>query len=115
MKLTKAFTIFFAAVLLAGFLQTAQARGNGKHAEGPVIYVAGQNLFYDSIVLTMLPQKGPFQQLHITEDGLWTEFGPGDHEFVGGRWWVDANPNGEMDDGDLYFSCPLLGPGRLEP
>jgi hypothetical protein len=48
-------------------------------------------------------------------DGLQTEFGPGDPGYVGGRWWVDGNGNGEMDDEDVYFLCPLLGPGREEP
>ena len=47
--------------------------------------------------------------------GLQTEFGPGDQDYVGGRWWIDANGNGEMDAQDAYFSCPLLGPGRAEP
>lgn len=92
---------------------TAHARGN---VEGPIIYVTSQGLFYDSIVTTMLPAKGPFQKLEMTgPSGLQTEFGPGDMDYVGGRWWVDVNGNEEMDGGDLYFSCPLLGPGRTEP
>ncbi len=41
-----------------------------------------------------------------------TEFGPGDNGYVGGRWWVDLNGDDIMNDGDLFFSCPLLGPGR---
>jgi len=28
---------------------------------------------------------------------------------------MDSNGNGQMDDDDHYFSCPLLGPGREEP
>jgi hypothetical protein len=47
--------------------------------------------------------------------GLFTEFGPRDTGYVGGRWWVDVNGNGEMDDGDSFFLCPLLPPGREEP
>jgi hypothetical protein len=99
------------AVALAG-AQSAQARGN---VEGPVIYVTSQGLFYDSIVLTMLPQEGPFQKLEMggpSSFGLQTEFGPGDMDYVGGRWWLDLNGDDKMDGGDLYFSCPLLGPGR---
>jgi opacity protein-like surface antigen len=99
------------AVALAG-AQSAQARGN---VDGPVIYVTGQGLFYDSIVQTMLPQKGPFQKLEMggpSSFNLQTEFGPGDEGYVGGRWWLDLNGNNQMDDGDMYFSCPLLGPGR---
>ena len=84
--------------------------------DGPIIYVTSQGLYYDSIVTAdPLPMKGRFQQLIPTGDGLETEFGPGDHDYVGGRWWVDANGNGEMDAQDVYFSCPLLGPGRTEP
>ena len=45
---------------------------------------------------------------------LATEFGPGDTGYVGGRWWIDANGDNEMDADDVYFLCPLLGPGRDE-
>ena len=85
----------------------------------PVIYVTSQGLYYDSIVGPNLPQEGPFQRLFPPYanpdwegDTLSTEFGPGDRGHVGGRWWVDANGNDKMDEGDAYFSCPLLGPGR---
>ena len=62
-----------------------------------------------------LPPRGPFQQLYPCDLGLCTEFGPGDPGHRGGRWWVDDNGNGEMDMEDVYFLCPLLGPGREEP
>jgi hypothetical protein len=81
----------------------------------PVVYVSSQGLYYDSIVGPTLPMEGPFQKLEVVEGQLTTEFGPGDHGFVGGRWWVDANGNGEMDVEDAFFSCPLLGPGRDTP
>ena len=89
----------------------------------PVIYVTSQGLYYDSIVGPALPYEGPFQQLFPPganpdwPDGetLSTEFGPRDMGYVGGRWWVDANGNNQMDEGDAFFMCPLLGPGRLEP
>ena len=84
--------------------------------EGPVVYVASQGLFYDSIVTAMeLPPHGPFQELYHCDQGLCTEFGPGDPGHHGGRWWIDENGSGDMDEGDTYFSCPLLGPGREEP
>lgn len=68
---------------------------------------------YDSIVTAEnLPMKGPFQQLITTGPTPTTEFGPGDRGYVGGRWWVDANNNGEMDAEDVFFLCPLLGPGH---
>lgn len=96
----------------------AKRGGSGGRGDGPVIYVTGQNLVYDSIVTAdPLPPHGRFQKLVPGgPTGLQTEFGPGDHGYVGGRWWLDQNNNGEMDppgeDGDKYFSCPLLGPGR---
>ena len=83
-----------------------------------VVYVESQGLFYESIVGPALPANGPFQQLRPGEGPggtLATEFGPGDHGYVGGRWWVDANGSGEMDEGDAFFSCPLLGKGSATP
>jgi hypothetical protein len=104
--------IFVTILALIGFHGIVDA-GRG---DGPVIYVTSQDLFYDSIVTTNLPQKGPFQLLEMAgPTGLQTEFGHGDQGYVGGRWWVDVNDNGEMDAGDGYFSCPLLGPGREAP
>ena len=44
-----------------------------------------------------------------------TQYGPGDLGYLGGRWWLDVNGNGVMDEDDNYFICPLLGPGREEP
>ena len=90
----------------------AKERTTGR-GTGPVIFVTSQGLYYDSIVVAdPLPQKGRFQQLVPGANGLMTEFGPGDHGHVGGRWWVDLNENGEMDAEDHFFLCPLLGPGR---
>jgi len=103
------------AILTAAVAGHATANGRGS---GPIVYVTSQDLFYDSIVLTDLPPHGRFQLLEMNGPppfGLQTEFGPGDHDYVGGRWWVDGNGNGEMDDADDYFLCPLLGPGREEP
>jgi len=94
----------------------AQDRMTGR-GTGPVVYVLSQGLFYDSIVVTDLPAKGRFQELllGLGPTGLATDFGPGDVGYLGGRWWVDENGNGEMDDADSYFLCPLLGPGRSNP
>lgn len=110
--------------LVAGLASAgAQAQGSSNNPpgsnppaarNGPQIYVTGQGLAYDSIVLTDLPNHGPFQKLEMGgPTGLQTEFGPGDMDFVGGRWWVDANGNEVMDGEDAYFLCPLLGPGYL--
>jgi hypothetical protein len=95
----------------------ADRGGSGGRGDGPVIYVTSQGLYYDSIVTASpLPMRGRFQKLEMGgASGLQTEFGPGDHGYVGGRWWLDRNENGEMDGEDLYFSCPLLGPGRIDP
>ena len=81
----------------------------------PVIYVTSQDLYYDSIVGPSLPMNGRFQKLEMVDGQLQTEFGPGDHDFVGGRWWMDVNGDNIMNEGDAFFSCPLLGPGRETP
>ncbi len=90
-----------------------------SHKMKPIVYVTSQGLFYDSIVGPDLPFKVRFQRLETgigpSPNGLQTEFGPGDPGYLGGRWWVDENGDEEMDAGDTYFSCPLLGPGRAAP
>lgn len=113
----KALKIVSAVILISSTLVMsstifAKERTSGR-GTGPVIYVTSQGLYYDSIVVVdQLPQKGNFQQLVPGMSGLSTEFGPGDVGHYGGRWWVDLNENNEMDDGDHFFLCPLLGPGR---
>ena len=82
------------------------------------VYVESQGLFFDSIVGPSLPMQGRFQELKPGAgpgETLATEFGPGDRGYLGGRWWVDANGSGEMDEGDAFFSCPLLGHGSATP
>lgn len=113
MKLTTtiAAASFLFLAAMAGTEVLAKDRTTGR-GTGPVVYVESQGLFYDSIVLADLPNKGRFQQLKMGQFGLMTEFGPGDVGYLGGRWWVDVNDNGVMDDEDRFFLCPLLGPGR---
>jgi hypothetical protein len=108
---------FITAILLVVGAANATRGGEAGRGDGPIIYVYGQGLFYDSIVTAdPLPPYGPFQKLEMGgPTGLATEFGPGDPGYVGGRWWLDLNGNDEMDGGDAYFSCPLLGPGRETP
>jgi hypothetical protein len=100
-----------ASSLFAANTATAKERTTGRDT-GPVVFVNSQGLYYDSIVLTDLPMKGRFQQLIPGPNGLETEFGPGAPGHLGGRWWVDATADGIMNEGDLFFLCPLLGPGR---
>ena len=77
-----------------------------------VIYVTSQGLYYDTFATRdPLPMQGRFQLL---AEGR-TEFGPGDPGYVGGRWWEDLNGNGIQDEGDHFFLCPLLPPGRPTP
>lgn len=92
------------------FAGTDNRADNGPNPRG-VIYVTSQGMYYDVVVLGDLPMEGPFQKL---EAGT-TEFGPGDPGYLGGRWWVDVNGNYVQDEGDLFFLCPLLGPGREAP
>jgi hypothetical protein len=96
--------------------QSTEAARKGRPFSEVVIYVTSQGLYYDSIVTAdPLPWKGPFQKLEATPARLETDYGPGDPEYVGGRWWMDVNSNGEMDEYDHYFLCPLLPPGRETP
>jgi hypothetical protein len=114
MKTSKAMV---AVALIAGISSLSSAtyaRDKGRGSEGaPVVYVTSQGLFYDSIVVAdPIPNKGRFQQLTMGENGLTTEFGPGEVGHLGGRWWLDLTDDGIMNEGDKFFLCPLLGPGR---
>ena len=89
---------------------TAAAMGN-PNITG-VVFVTSQQLYYDTFVVKdPVPMHGPFQLL---VDGV-TEFGPGDPGYRGGRWWEDLNGNGVQDEGDHFFHCPLIPPGRPNP
>ena len=117
MKMTKTLglgaIVAIAAVLATDALAKERTTGRGT---GPVVYVESQGLYYDSIVVANLPARGRFQQLIPSEQfDLKTEFGPGNVGYLGGRWWLDTNGDDIMDDGDSYFLCPLLGPGRGTP
>lgn len=113
MKMSKMLSVLVLISAAVGINAVAYAtdRNTGR-GTGPVIYVTSQGLYYDSIVLTDVPQKGNFQQLVPGQNGLETEFGPGEVGHLGGRWWLDLNGDGEMNNGDKFFLCPLLGPGR---
>ena len=113
MKASQILSVFVLISAAVGMNAAAYAadRDTGR-GTGPVIYVTSQGLYYDSIVLTDVPQKGNFQQLVPGQNGLETEFGPGEIGHLGGRWWLDLNSDGEMNKGDKFFLCPLLGPGR---
>ena len=85
----------------------------GGRGDGPVVYVSSQGLYYDSIIVVdALPMRGNFQQLMMGMHGLETEYGPGEVGHLGGRWWLDLNQDGVQNEGDKFFLCPLLGPGR---
>ena len=107
-----------AAVVMLTIALPADAKrgGEGGRGDGPVVYVTSQGKYFDSIVTAdPLPPHGPFQLLYMGPNGLTTDAGPGDRDYVGGRWWMDVNGNGEQDEGDHFFSCPLQGPGRDAP
>jgi hypothetical protein len=105
-------TIVMAVPALASNGNGKSSDSNGRPGSTLTITVLSTGLTYDSIVKADLPMKGPFQQLIPTDDGLVTAYGPGDPGYVGGRWWVDVNGDGEMNEDDAFFLCPLLGPGR---
>ncbi len=119
----KSFLVLAIVGLLVGVLAApVSARGEGNPNTIPVdVYVTSQMLAYDTIGLASIPfvPGTPYQELEmgVGPTGLQTEFGPGDQEYVGGRWWVDnksAAPAtiGVMGPEDSFFMCPLLGPGR---
>ena len=103
--------VLIGAAMVINSTVFAKERLTGR-GMGPVVFVTSQGLYYDSIVLTDLPLIGDFQQLIPSIDGLSTEFGPGEVGHLGGRWWIDVNEDSVMDEGDMFFLCPLLGPGR---
>ena len=103
--------VLISAALGMGAAAYAADRDTGR-GTGPVIFVTSQGLYYDSIVVADLPNKGRFQQLIPGANGLETEYGPGQPGHLGGRWWIDVNGDEEMNEGDWFFLCPLLGPGR---
>lgn len=96
-------------VMICGLALAASAGGPPTLPPDQItILVTSTGLYYDSILLGDLPNKGPFQKLSA---GV-TEFGPGDPGYRGGRWWVDDG-DGIRGDEDMVFLCPLLPPGRL--
>ena len=104
--------VIFGLVLVLALLAVIPASANRGDGALVVVYVSGQDLYYDTFVTVQeLPMKGRFQKL---ENGV-TAYGPGDQGYVGGRWWVDVNGDNMMDEGDRYLLCPLLGPGCTSP
>ena len=106
-------SILLMIVILALVAVTpAAAKGRGQ---GPVglIYVTSQGLYYETFAAAdPIPMHGRFQKLEVINGQPQTEFGPGDPGYLGGRWWMDTNGDNEMDAGDHFFVCPLLGPGQ---
>ena len=95
----------------AALAHGSKAQGQGR-GDGPVVYVTGQGLYYDSVVTAdPVPGNGRFQELRMGPNGLETDYGPGDTQYVGGRWAEDFDGDGVIH----YFVCPLLGPGRTAP
>jgi len=90
--------------------------GRGNQDVGS-IFVTSQGLYYETFATAdQLPMQGPFQKLAVDENGQpYTEFGPGDPGYLGGRWWIDVNGDDMINDGDIFFLCPLLGPGKASP
>lgn len=112
----KFFAVFLVAVLALVAVVPAFATAGGRPASPGVIYVTSQGLYYDTFVtVDPLPPHGKFQKLDTNHPISQTDAGPGDPGYVGGRWWVDVNGNDIQDEGDHYFLCPLLGPGRTTP
>ena len=111
-------TCLVGTALVATTAIAAKPERETGRGTGPTVFVISQGLYYDSIVVVSpekgLPMKGDFQQLIPTMHGLETQYGPGEVGHLGGRWWIDHTMDGIMNEGDAFFLCPLLGPGRVE-
>jgi hypothetical protein len=104
-------TIWMTA-LIAGVVMSVDTFTQKGRPNAGTVFVSSQGLHYDTFVAAdPLPMNGRFQ---LIANGV-TEFGPGDPEYLGGRWWEDTNGNGVQDPTDHYFLCPLLPPGRPQP
>jgi hypothetical protein len=115
-KMFRKSTVVLAVFILALLMVVPAFAKGGRAGETGVVYVTSQGLYYDTFVtVESLPQQGMFQKLEMGPNGSQTEFGPGSPGYLGGRWWVDNNGNGIQDEGDSFFLCPLLGPGRPTP
>ena len=64
--------IIFLIALAVIFIGTSQPSEAGR-GKGPVIYVTSQDLYYDSIILTDLTTRGPFQLLDGRTDNRTTD------------------------------------------
>ena len=105
------FVVLLVVLMMAAVAVIPASANRGNGALG-MVYVESQGLYFDTFVTAdPLPMRGRFQKL---EGGV-TEFGPGDPGYLGGRWWIDKNGNNEMDEGDTFLLCPLLGPGYELP
>jgi hypothetical protein len=111
----KSMVVLIVVILSLAFAVPAFAKGGRAGTTGS-IYVTSQGLYYQTFAAAdPLPMQGKFQKLEMGPDGAYTEFGPGDPGYLGGRWWVDSNGNGYQDEEDHFFLCPLLGPGSSTP
>ncbi|MCH8285289.1 hypothetical protein IIB79_02015 [candidate division KSB1 bacterium] len=64
-------------------------------------------LYVGSSTVVTAVALAPDPEARCGAGSLITEFGPGDHGYVGGRWELTM-PNGDV----VHFVCPLLGPGE---
>jgi hypothetical protein len=93
-------------------VQLSKTAVGGRAGALGMVYVRSQGLYYDTFVSAeTLPMEGRFQLLESGE----TDYGPGDPGYLGGRWWVDVNGDGDQNAGDVFLLCPLLPPGRTSP
>ncbi|QBY03264.1 hypothetical protein E2K93_02260 [Thalassotalea sp. HSM 43] len=118
MKSLKTITAITLASMIASTPFIASAKDHNQGIGKPdraMIYVTSQNKIYESVLLKELPYNSTtnYQLLEFAgPTGAQTAVGPRDTDYYGGRWWVDSNSNGHMDEEDFYFLCPLLGPGK---
>ncbi len=117
-------SMFVIGLLLMTALPVFAGSPKPKKNADTVVYVTSLGLYFDAkITPAEFTNHGDFQQLFppgtnpdwLGGNTLSTEFGPGSPGHRGGRWWIDADGDGMISEGDPLFSCPLLGPGRETP
>ena len=101
---------------MTGIVNARKAAESGKGGRMMAVYVVDKGLYYDTFIKAPLAPVGKFQLLDVSTEPPSTPTGPDGFDNLGVKWWVDDGDRLMEDNGDdIYFSGPLLGPGRKNP
>jgi hypothetical protein len=97
------------SLVVVGLIGTGAIASAAPPDRGEVYVTSLDETFYTFVTPDTLHYNGhnakSFQEL--TDEGA--IYGPGVPGHHGGRWWVDANGNGQIDMGEEAVHCPLVG------